>query len=89
MYTIDKLREAEKVARKMTLYKVTTTFLGADGPSRFYFDTKEKAQAYLDNQLNGDITKYEVIGDANYHDGCTYNDLSFGGEIDLEFTEIA
>lgn len=72
----------------MTLYKVTTTFLGAYGPSTFYFDTIEKAQNYLDDQLNGEITKFEVKGDVNYHDGCTYNDLSFGGEIDIEFKEI-
>ena len=90
-YNIDKLkRESRKLKedKEMTLCTVTTTFLGADGASTFYFDTLDKAQNYLDDQLNGEITKYEVVGDANYHDGCTYNDLSFGGEIDLKFKEI-
>lgn len=77
----------EKEHEHMILYAATTTFLGADGASTFYFDTLDKAQNYLDDQLNGEITKFEVKGDVNYHDGCTYNDLSFGGEIDIEFKE--
>ena len=78
---------SEKEHEHMILYAVTTTFPEADGASTFYFDTLDKAQNYLDDQLNGEITKFEVKGDVNYHDGCTYNDLSFGGEIDIEFKE--
>ena len=40
------------------IYRVTTTFLGADGPSSFYFASREKAQSFLDTQCtNGEITE--------------------------------
>lgn len=64
----------------MKLYKVYTTFKGANGPSHFYYDTEEKAQKFLNNQENGEIKPVEVIADyeLNYSDGCTFNDLTFG-----------
>ena len=61
------------------LYKVTTTFLGADGPSDFYFDNADKAETFLAKQINGEITKVRVTAEyLNYSDGCTYNDLVYG-----------
>lgn len=73
----------------MTLYKVETTFLGADGPSYFYFDSEQKAKAYLASCNNGDWNVVKVRGDEpNYSDGCTYNDLTMGGQINLVETEI-
>lgn len=75
----------------MKLYRVTTTFLGAGGPSQFYFKTSEKAENFLVTECqNGEIEKVDVIGKQplNYFDGCTMNDLTYGmfdaKEIELE-----
>ena len=65
----------------MTLYRVTTTFLGADAPSQFYFNTAEKAEEFLDVECqNGVYEKVDIVGkqSLNYFDGCTMNDLTFG-----------
>ena len=65
----------------MQLYRVTTTFLGADAPSRFYFDEAEKAETFLEKECqNGEIEKVDVIGkqSLNYFDCCTFNDLTYG-----------
>lgn len=72
------------------LYKVCTTFPGADGPSTFYFDTADKAQKYLDSCDNGEIIKTKVSSDTplNYSDGCTLNELTYGFEIDARETKI-
>ena len=62
-----------------TLYQVTTTFLGADSPSEFYFDTIEKAKAFLEEQDNGEIEQkhFESSEKLNYWDGCTWNELIY------------
>ena len=69
---------------KMKLYRVTTTFLGADAPSKVYFNTQIKARDFLgipyQKALNGEIETVNVIADypLNYFDGCTMNDLTYG-----------
>lgn len=64
----------------MKLYRVTTTFIGADKPSKLYFDTAEKAKAFLADRDNGEIRLVDVRADypLNYSDGCTMNDLTYG-----------
>ena len=65
----------------MKLYRVTTTFLGADSPSMLYFNTAEKAEKFLDEECqNGTYEPVDVVSDysPNYSDGCTMNDLTFG-----------
>jgi len=65
----------------MKLYRVTTTFIGADAPSKLYFDTEAKAGEYLKAECqNGEMDVVEVVADypLNYSDGCTMNDLTFG-----------
>lgn len=68
----------------MKLYRVTTTFLGADAPSKVYFNTQIKARDFLgipyQNALNGEVETVNVITDypLNYFDGCTMNDLTYG-----------
>lgn len=65
----------------MKLYRVTTTFLGADAPSRLYFKTAEKAEQFLEKECqNGVSEKVDIIGKhtLNYFDGCTMNDLTLG-----------
>jgi len=58
-------------------YLARTTFLGADGPSEFYFDTSEKAKKYISQQANGEVEEVTVECEKlNYFDGCTYNDLT-------------
>jgi putative transcriptional regulator len=72
----------------MILYKVRSTFLGGDKPIDSYFDTKEKAQEFLDERCdNGEIIKVEVKAnyELNYnHDGCSFGDLTYG---DFDATE--
>lgn len=70
-----------------TLYTVTTTFPGADGASRFFYNAEEKARDYLRTCDNGEINAVSVSDNANYSDGCTYNDLTMGGMIDIELVE--
>lgn len=71
------------------LYKVRTTFLGADKYSEFYFDTMEKAQNFLQKQNNGEIVKVIAFGDGlNYSDECTFNELTFGGIYTVKIKEI-
>ena len=65
----------------MKLYRVTTTFLGADTPSHFYFDNAEKAETFLEKECaNGVYEKVDIICNyaLNYFDGCTMDDLTFG-----------
>lgn len=65
----------------MKLYRVTTTFIGADSPSVLYFNTEEKAQTFLSTCQNGGADLVDVLtadGEYNYSDGCTLNDLTFG-----------
>lgn len=69
----------------MILYQVRTTFLGAGSPSHFYFDTIGKAEAFLDNCINGEIKKVSIVPDGcfafntlNYSDGCSLDDLCYG-----------
>ena len=64
---------------KTTLYKATTTFAGADAPTSLYFDTREKADAFIAKQPNGETETVTITSDAplNYFDGCFWNDLVF------------
>lgn len=62
------------------LYRLRTTFLGADSATELYFDTLEKAQKELESCVNGeiDLVTFEADYKLNYCDGCTYNDLTYG-----------
>lgn len=73
---------------KTVLWEVKTTFCGADGPSKFYFDTRSAAEMNLMHLSNGDITKVSIESDypLNYFSGCTYNDLTYGN-LDAEVKE--
>ena len=67
----------------MKLYRVTTTFLGADAPSHFFFDEAEKAESFLETECqNGFYEPVDVLlkgnVEPNYFDGCTLNDLTYG-----------
>lgn len=64
----------------MRLYRVTTTFLGADGPAIVYYNTRVKARRFLNKCDNGEITIVNVTANypLNYSDGCTMNDLTYG-----------
>lgn len=62
----------------MTAYKVTTTFLGADGSTEFYFSTKEKAREFLGEQQNGEIDEVEVP--CLPWEGCHWNEIKFREE---------
>lgn len=67
-----------------TLFKLRTTFLDADGPSTFYYDTKDKATSELVSLgfsvINGEVERVRIVTDyqPNYFDGCTLNDLTYG-----------
>lgn len=72
---------------KTKLYRVETTFAGADAPSKLYFDVHKKAQDYLyDFCTNGCVEIVSIESDypLNYSDGCTMNDLTYG---DFNVTE--
>lgn len=65
----------------MKLYRVTTTFLGADAPSKFYFNSAEKAEDFLEKECpNGVYEPVSVISryELNFWNGCTMNDLTEG-----------
>lgn len=77
----------------MRLWGVTTRYPGSDKASTFYFDTEDKAAAFLETCENGEITEYAdvhlkapahmfsdelVRQEVNYSDGCTANDMCFG-----------
>lgn len=66
---------------KTVLWRVTTTFIGANGPSSFYFDTRSWAEMNLRHLDNGEVTKVVITSDypLNYSSGCTYDDLTMGG----------
>ena len=71
---------------KKKLFEVSTTFLGADGSSNLYFDTKEKAEKFLSKCHNGEINEIIAESDTeiNYSDCCTYNDLcGWGGTVNI------
>lgn len=65
---------------KTILYRVRTTWPGADKPSEYYFDTRSAAELNLMHTGNGEIERVEITSDyeLNYHDGCTYDDLTYG-----------
>lgn len=71
----------------MTLYRITTTYMGADGPTKTYYNDVTKAFKAFTACKNAEVEKVEVIADyeLNYSDGCTMNDLTFG---DLDAIEI-
>lgn len=73
----------------MRLYKLTTTFSGADGASNFYYNTKAKAMKALEDLDNGEVTEVELTADynLNYSDGCTANDLTYGN-FDADEVEV-
>lgn len=80
---------------KTKLYRVETTFVGADKKSKLYFDSRKKAQDFLyDFCTNGcvEIVEIESSHDLNYSDGCTMNDLTYGDfdavEKVLEYDEF-
>lgn len=60
-----------------TFYKVTTMQPGADKPSKYIFDVREKAMKFLEEQDNGELDVIEMVSEEvkNYYDGCTYNEL--------------
>ena len=62
----------------MKVFRVTTTFLGADGPTEFYFSTEEKAQEFLDKQLNGEIEEGEAP--CLPWEGCHWNEIKYREE---------
>lgn len=63
-----------------TLYRLRTSFLGADAPTEYYFDTLAGAEMNLHHLSNGEIEK--VVFDSNYplnySSGCTFADLTYG-----------
>ena len=69
-----------------TLFEVATTFEGDWVATEYYFDTKEKAETFLAEQENGDISVVTIASDHNldYSDGCSWNDLVFGGAIETK-----
>ena len=73
----------------MTLYRVRTTWIGADSPSEYYFDTKAGAEMNLMHLSNGEIDKVEVASDypLNYHHGCTMCDMTYGA-LDATVKEV-
>ena len=65
---------------KTELYRVETTFAGADAPSSFYFDESIKAENFLEKECqNGGIEIVGIISNyrLNYSDGCTWNELIY------------
>ena len=84
---MNKRKRLEGIKFLKKLYEVRTTFLGAGSPSSFYFDTKEKARDYLEEQLNGEINTIIIESNdpLNYSDCCTYDDLTYGGYNDKKY----
>ena len=79
---------------KKELYMVTTTFFGADAQSFVFYDTAKKAEHFLAKQSNGEIEKVCVINQEDdvpifYKDGCTINDLSYGGMYPIKIDAMA
>ena len=72
------------------LYQLTTTFLGADKPTMLYFNMRQAAADYFrHNCSNGIITAVNATLPDNYYnvfDGCTFNDMSYGGYYDIDIT---
>lgn len=72
------------------LWRVRTTFLGADRPSEFYFDTQAGAEMNLAHLDNGNVEKVSITSDypLEYSTGCTLDDLTHGGLIDVDIEEV-
>ena len=61
------------------IYKVTTTFWGADVPSQFFYNSLSKAQKALKKFENGEIEEIYVKPQMleGYEDGCTWDSLEY------------
>lgn len=70
-------RNKEATTKTYIAYKVRTTFLGADGPSEFYFSTEDKAKNFLAEQGNGEVEEVKVKIDKLPSEGCTWADISY------------
>lgn len=75
---------------KTTLYRVTTTHIGAGSPTETYFDNESAARRYFEGLENGEIECVEIVSDAELHykdvggHGCSWFQLTYGWEIDAE-----
>ena len=61
------------------IYKVTTTFWGADVPSQFFYNSLSKAQKALKKFENGEIEEIYVKPQMleGYEDDCTWDSLEY------------
>lgn len=61
----------------MKIYEASTTYQGADRPSRTYYSTEAKALDFIRSQDNGEVEEMEVNIDSLPHEGCTWDDISY------------
>ena len=63
----------------LKLYRVTTSFLGADGPSQFFYNSLSEAQKALEKFENGEIDEVYVKPQMleGYEDGCPWDSLIY------------
>ena len=74
--------DAEDDADGITIYMARTTFPGAYGPTEFYFSTREKADAFIRGQYNGNVRKIEDVAiDALPYEGCTWDEILYEMEL--------
>lgn len=71
------------------LYRVRTTFTGADGPTAYYFSDRHNAETFLNTCDNGNIDTVLAIADypVPHADMSTLADLS-NGDMDINIITI-
>ena len=71
------------------LYRVRTTFTGADGATAYYFSDRNNAETFLDTCDNGELDMVLAMADypVPHADISTLADLS-GGDMDINIITI-
>lgn len=81
--------EDKNIPDQAVVYKVRTTFLGADNSSEFYFFDIETAKKYLDSLENGEIRAILLknVNNLGLANGFVYDDLEYFNP-DIEIVEL-
>lgn len=70
-------KEIAEFKKALRLYKLTTTRLGADSPSAYYYDSREAAEEALRDLPNGEVEEIDGFIMRRFWNGMTLNELVY------------
>ena len=70
-------KEIAEFKKALKLYKLTTTRLGADSPSTYYYDSREAAEEALRDLPNGEIEEIDGFIMRRFWNGMTFSELVY------------